>query len=273
MNIIGFLRRHAQNIDLRIRKLAVARSIETITLAGVQASYACNGVKELARVKQLGGERLMDLLLESHIKPGDIVHDIGGNIGFYSVLFAKKAGPKGCVYAYEPETINFERLRVNADLNKLPNLYPCPFAISSETRMLWLRRHSSEPGEGAHGLVGAEGDLTQPVFCFALDELIAKFKLPGPTVVKIDIEGHEMDALLGMQSALKESVRVIFVEIHYYRYEAAGRYYLTPKESEEHHARIVKLLSDAGLPLAEEDVHHESGPDPLHYTHSLFVRK
>ena len=267
-NPIGFARRHLHDLDRWIRRKATARAIETINLGGVTASYSCVEDKELARVRSLGGEHLMQVLLETQLRAGDVVYDIGANIGFYSVLFAKKVGTNGKVFAFEPETLNFERLRANADLNRLGNLIPCPFALGAETQMLFLKRHSNEAGEGAHGIVETAGENTIPIFCFPLDFLINEFCLPPPTVVKIDIEGYEAEALSGMKETLaNKSIRVAFIEIHYWRGTSNGRHAFSDSEQKEFRQQIIDSMAAGNLNLVEEISLEEAGH---RYAHAVF---
>ena len=271
MNLIGFTRRHLQNLDKWVRRKAAAHRIETISYGGMEASYSCVENKEIARVRNLGGEPMMDMLIEKELLPGDIVYEVGANIGFYSVIMAKKVGPSGKVFAFEPETVNFERLRVNTELNGLANLFPCPFAASSESRLLFLHRHSTEAGEGAHMIVREGGENTVPVFSFPLDELVSQFRLPPPTVLKIDVEGHEGEVLSGMRRLLAaRTIRVAFIEIHYLYFSDSGRQAFSAEEEKAFRQKVLDTMAVGELELAEERRMDESG---LGYAHALFVQR
>ena len=61
-------------------------------------------------------------LVKRTIKKGDVVLDIGANIGVYTVLFAEIVGDKGRVYAFEPDPKNFALLKKNIEINKYKNV-------------------------------------------------------------------------------------------------------------------------------------------------------
>lgn len=77
--------------------------------------------------KPYSSESLLIYWAENIIKPDHVVYDIGANIGNYSLLFAKKMiNSKGQVYSFEPNFINFQKLKRNIFLNNLQN-YILPF--------------------------------------------------------------------------------------------------------------------------------------------------
>jgi len=61
-------------------------------------------------------------LIESEIRPGDVVLDIGANIGYYTLIFARLVGERGRVYAFEPDPTNFRLLKKNVRANGYQNV-------------------------------------------------------------------------------------------------------------------------------------------------------
>src|SRR5262249_11736625 len=66
------------------------------------------------------------------VKPGDIVADIGANIGAHTVFFARAGGPSGAVMALEPQRIVFQSLCANMALNSVTNAFLYPYAVGEK---------------------------------------------------------------------------------------------------------------------------------------------
>jgi len=99
-----------------------------------------------------GYENAETELFESHIKEGDVVMDIGANIGYYTLVAAKLVGANGKVYAFEPESINFSFLKKSVEINNYENVICEKKAVSNENGKLKLFLHKFQTG--AYTLVG-----------------------------------------------------------------------------------------------------------------------
>lgn len=142
------------------------------------------------------------------IKPGDTVIDIGANIGYYTVLGATKVGAKGKVLAIEPEPTNLSYLKRNLSQNNIQNTQIFAGAVSRETGTLPLYLSSTSAGE--HSLV-VKTDKAISVPVETLDHLVGAYKLK-PTLIKIDVEGAEMDVLAGASKTLSSLRPTIIFE-------------------------------------------------------------
>jgi FkbM family methyltransferase len=145
-------------------------------------------------------EPLTTDLVRAEIKPGDVVLDIGANIGYYTLIFAKCVGPTGHVFAYEPEPGNFSLLRENVSTNGYRNVTLCQTAVSD--RAGHNRLYLDEANAGDCRLYDSgDGRRAVGVETVRLDDCLAAF--PGKIgFVKMDIQGAEPAALRGMQSLL-----------------------------------------------------------------------
>jgi FkbM family methyltransferase len=133
------------------------------------------------------------------VKEGMNVVDIGANIGYYTLLAARRVGPNGRVYAFEPEPQNFKRLRENIQLNGYKNVVAVQKAVSHQagTASLFL----GVRGSGSHSLLSSRdyGKETIAIETVTLDEFFKKEGSPAIQVIKMDVEGWEMEALDGMR--------------------------------------------------------------------------
>ncbi len=77
-------------------------------------------------------------LIESVVKPGDVVLDIGANIGYYTLIFARLVGEQGRVYAFEPDPTNFQLLKKNIRANGYHNVVFINKAVAEVSEPLSL---------------------------------------------------------------------------------------------------------------------------------------
>ncbi|MDY7100855.1 MAG: FkbM family methyltransferase [Actinomycetota bacterium] len=180
--------------------------------------------------------------LVAHLQPGDVFYDIGANVGFFSVLGARLVAPGGWVYAFEPAPDNAELVRRNLAANRFHHTEVLEVAVAGEpaTTELELSGYA-----GGHALVSAGGTPDHAgvvtVEAVVIDDLVAAGRLRPPTLVKIDVEGAELDVLHGMARTIDEHRPHLLVEVdHEHR---AG---LT-----ERRAGIEAFLGEAGYEWTE----------------------
>jgi len=134
-----------------------------------------------------------NILLRS-LKPGDIIWDIGAYIGTFSIPFAVE-GLK--VHAFEGFLYNFERLNINCEPYKNITTHLC--ALSNENKKVISN----------FGDCTSQDQKPTEIEYFIFDEYVKKHNIPFPKLIKMDIEGMESLALLGMNNIL-ENVRPIW---------------------------------------------------------------
>jgi len=157
------------------------------------------------------------------VKPGWIAYDVGANIGYISLLFAKTVGNNGKVFSFEALPANLERLRKNINLN-FDNIGKITIFSGAVTNMIAPVRFLIGPSGGmgkVEGSAGRQGEYHQSIEVpgITLDDFVYHQGQPVPQVIKIDIEGGEVLALPGMQRLLVEKHPLLFIEMH--GYEAA----------------------------------------------------
>jgi len=148
-------------------------------------------------------EPLITELFKKEIKKGDVVLDIGANIGYYTLIFAKFIGEEGKVFAFEPEPSNFALLKKNIKTNGYQNVTLEEKVISNKNGKIKL--YISEESNGLHRIYGLEdGWKSIEVESIRLDDYFKGYngKIDW---IKIDIEGGEWAAFQGMSLLLEKN--------------------------------------------------------------------
>lgn len=143
------------------------------------------------------------------VKEGMTVVDIGANVGYYTLLAARLVGPRGKVFAFEPNPENFALLSRNVEANGYQNVFLVSKAASGQsgTAALRIDRNSS----GGHSLSAFRGAAdTVQVETVSLDDYFAG-EYPSIDVLKMDAEGAEMAILSGMQKVLAHNPNLILL--------------------------------------------------------------
>lgn len=158
-------------------------------------------------------------LILRQVKKGDVVVDVGANIGYYTVLLAQKAKK---VYAFEPDSINFEILKKNIKANGLENVVAIKAAVGSKEGKLGL--YKSKENFGDHklfqiplGSAASPFDKRETVKIIKLDDFV-KEKVD---LIKIDTQGWEPEVIEGAKNLIKKWKPVMFLEYSSASYRAA----------------------------------------------------
>jgi FkbM family methyltransferase len=142
-------------------------------------------------------------------RPGSVVIDIGANIGYYTLLFAKAVGPTGKVFAFEPDHDNFHLLNENIRVNGYENVVPVQAAVSDSNECIQLYRNDANRMDHRTYAPGISW-IPVTVDATRLDDYV---KLGGLSVdlIKMDIQGSEPAALKGMAKILNENENVVLI--------------------------------------------------------------
>jgi FkbM family methyltransferase len=152
--------------------------------------------------------RVEAVLLRKLVRPGMHAVDVGANIGLYSLLLARLVGPTGSVQAFEPEPNLFAILRENCATNSATNIVPFQCALGQTSGVARFHRSAFNSGDNRLG-PASMGQDTLEVKVERFDDLQTGSNFD---FVKIDVQGHELAALSGMEGALSRglNVRVLF---------------------------------------------------------------
>jgi len=153
-------------------------------------------------------ESLETEVVKKLIKKGDVVLDIGANVGYYTLIYAKLVGEGGKVFAFEPDPDNFALLEKNVEVNGYRNVVLIKKAVANKTGV--VRLYLCEDNKGNHRICDAhDARESIEVEAIRLDDYFEAYD-GKIDFIKIDIEGAEQEALLGASSLLtrNEDVKV-----------------------------------------------------------------
>jgi FkbM family methyltransferase len=154
--------------------------------------------------------------LGSVLAPGMTFVDAGANDGLYSLFAARRVGPAGCVWAFEPSQREAERLRQNLALNNLDNVRHFQVALGDVNGAADLRVAEDEhAGQNTLGdfIYATRLARCERVPMRRLDDLVRDEGLGRVDVIKIDVEGAEAALLAGAGTVLGRMRPLLLLEI------------------------------------------------------------
>jgi FkbM family methyltransferase len=155
----------------------------------------------------------------SFLSAGMTVVDLGANIGYYTLLASRLVGAEGRVYAFEPDLEAYTYLERNVSLNQCTNVAAVHKAASNHIGSLSFIRPGPE-----RGFVSTLGPQAISIDAVTLDAFFSGLAWPAVHLVKIDIEGSEEQALLGMQELVQRNPTLrIIIELNTDALSRAGR--------------------------------------------------
>lgn len=145
------------------------------------------------------------------LKQGDVVLDIGANIGCHAVAFSRLVGSTGVVHAFEPERTNFNTLCGNVALNNLKNVFCYQKAVGSQTGFISVPEldHNKTVNYGGLNL---ETDYSAGLHYDVPLATIDSLNLPRVNFIKIDVEGMEKFTLEGGTEVISSQKPFLYVE-------------------------------------------------------------
>jgi len=146
-------------------------------------------------------------LLRQLIGPGDVVVDAGANLGAHTVPIARRVGPEGRVYAFEPQRLVYQMLCGNLALNAIENVYALAVALGDRAGQVRMPR-ISYGGDANFGGVGLSNDTGEAVAMGTIDAL----RLERLDLVKADVEGAEALLVKGAEATLGRSHAPLYLE-------------------------------------------------------------
>jgi FkbM family methyltransferase len=179
-------------------------------------------------------------IIREEIHEGDIVIDVGANIGYYTLIFAQLVGKSGKVIAFEPESKNFEILKKNIEINNYDNVIVEQKIVSEKCGKMKLYVSNSDiVGHRIQQMKNLKNFIE--VESVTLDDYMEKLNLDKKVnFIKIDVEGAEPKVLEGSNKILEKNDQLkIFTE---FNREVVKKYGIEPKE-------MIDLLYQNGFKI------------------------
>lgn len=234
---------------------AFPRAVE-ISEAGRTHRFFCHNWEEYVRARSLtykepGTYRWLD----AELTLGDVFHDVGANIGAYTLPAAARVGPEGGVVAFEPHVANAASLLRNVSASGYEDrVTVISAALDSREGFFPFRYSDWEPGAAMSQLDASRdafGNALEHVavelkHATTVDALVAAGAIPAATHVKIDVDGNELRVLEGMRAMLESR---------------AGPRSLQVEVNLEGRDDLLSFMAEVGYELAER--HFSEGVDRL----------
>jgi FkbM family methyltransferase len=146
-------------------------------------------------------------LFRDWLRQGDVALDVGANIGAMTIPMAQRVGPSGVVYAFEPQRILFQVLCGNVALNELGNVQTLQWAVGNAggTTKVAPLDYGAQNNFGGVSLGGIHGE---EVAVIAIDDI----NLPKLRLLKMDVEGMELNAIMGAMATIERCRPILFIE-------------------------------------------------------------
>ncbi len=182
------------------------------------------------------------------LKPGDVVLDVGANVGAHTVQFAKRVAPGGMVYAFEPTDYAFGKLMRNTELNsELAPLIRASqvFLNEGDGELVPESIYSSWPleggGEELHHSHQGELRETAGAAAISLDAFCDANEIARADFMKLDVDGHEIAVLRGARKVLGEIRPKILMEVSPEGFSEMGYEF----------SELVEIIRDADLKMTD----------------------
>ena len=154
-------------------------------------------------------EPAIQLVVERTLRAGDVAFDVGANLGYFTLLMATNVGPSGRVVAFEPDPDMVSALERNLSRNirDADSVVALAAAAGAEAGKVAFKR-GWRATRGA--VVATGGDFE--VDMMTVDDAAGRFG--APRLLKIDVEGGEVDVLAGASDVLDTAKPLVLVEVH-----------------------------------------------------------
>jgi FkbM family methyltransferase len=173
----------------------------------------------------------------SLLREGDTFFDVGGNEGWFSMVACQSVGSSGRVFTVEPQERLWPVILENASLNHFANLMLLPFGVARKEAVVEMNLYPSlNSGSSNLGSGRRRFDKIQRVTVMPLEKLIDQSGAARIKLMKVDIEGFELEALKSAGRHLGSTIRSLVVEIHPPLLAARG----------ENEDQVQQLLRDRG---------------------------
>ena len=151
--------------------------------------------------------------LFSLIRADFTIVDIGANIGFTTLNFATRCR-QGCVYAYEPDALNFSKLERNVSLNHFHNIFVSRKGMGDfATNVQLMRMNKHHSGMNRVSGTAREDLVSEKIEIVRLDDEVSLLNPVRIDLIKIDVEGYELKVVRGAMETIRKFKPILFIEL------------------------------------------------------------
>ena len=197
-------------------------------LRGEEAEFEVDGTKLVAPRKFLSAyfqtsyEPELITWLQRKLRPGSVVIDAGAHVGYLSIVMAKLVGDDGHIFAIEPALENVEHLSRNVRANNLGNVDILPIALADHPGIATFNINESSDSFSFFEHPNTATVSTRWVPVMSIDSIFSEASLPRLDLIKIDVEGAELEVLTGLAATLDRFPHVPLV-VEWFPAAYAGR--------------------------------------------------
>ena len=180
-------------------------------------------------------------LFERILRPGDSYIDVGAHVGYHALLAARLVGASGRIFAVDPQPYNCAKILTNAELNGFSNITVIAAAVAETDGFIALKNQSRQDkarltlaGPGVN-----DGALAFVVPKITLRWLIETYQLRPVNLLKVDVEGFELEVLNGAGDAIRTIENIVFEVL--------------PGEDADKTLAIERKLLDCGFQMFDVD--------------------
>ena len=163
--------------------------------------------------------------------------DVGAHVGYHALLAARLVGASGRIFAIDPQPYNCAKILSNAELNGFTNITVIAAAVDDADGLIALKNQSRR--DKARLTLGGpgvnDGALTFVVPKITLRWLIETYRLQPVNLVKVDVEGFELEVLNGASDAIRAVENIVFEVL--------------PGEDADRSRAIERVLRDFGFQM------------------------
>lgn len=152
--------------------------------------------------------------LLASVRSGDTVWDVGANVGLYATQFAERGAANVVCFEPAPEAVATLQRRFADASGGSRCVRVVPIALGNRRSTAVFSADGASPNNQIVATAGNHPTVEIQVYCG--DEAQAEFALPAPDVIKIDVEGYELEVIQGLSRVLSSrALRSVFVEVHF----------------------------------------------------------
>ncbi len=146
------------------------------------------------------------------VQPGQIALDVGTNVGEVLLNFAKRVGERGEAFGFEVNPGTFRHCMHNVALNSFQNVRVFNVGLGSEAGEFALARPTAR-NSGGDRIISIASESGISVRVTTLDEFVREQRIERVDLMKIDVEGFEVNVLRGAQATIEQFRPTLFIEV------------------------------------------------------------